>query len=264
MDRRTALSAIVTSGIGLGVAGCGEVQDSGGGPEYPNETHTHEPEREDLEVENLGSDVRNNEVWPTGELSNLTGRPIHNVKLRFIFLDELDEPISNPDVVLHGLRHGDTREIERYWRATYEQKMAVRGMTTEIEEVIYGDTRYFAENPEDCDDVERYMCDGDVKITEYNDGSITVPSGGTEWTVYGEVENISDEKLPGRSNNRPRVVAHYVQDGTLTDGWFASIPALAPGETYSYRITFPHGHGLRSVRQNKPAGSLRMTLSLPR
>lgn len=245
------------------MAGCGEAENSGGGSEYPNETHTHKPEREDLQVENLGSEVRNNEVWATGELSNLTGRPIHKLTLRFIFLDELDEPIGKPDVVLQGLRHGDTRQLERYWRATYEQKMAVQGMTTEIEEVVYGDTRYFAENPDDCDDVEEYMCDGDVKITDYNDGSITVPSGGEEWTVYGEVQNISGEKLSSRSNKRPRVVAHYVQNGTVTDGWFDSIPALAADETYSYRITFPYGPGFSSVRQNKPRGSLRMTLSLP-
>lgn len=239
------------------------MENGGGGPEYPNGTHTHEPEREELEVENLGSEVRDNEVWATGELANLTGRPIHKVRLRFVFLDELDEPVGKPDVVLQGLRHGDTRQMERYWRASYEQKMAVRGMTTEIEEVVYGDTRYFAENPDDCEDVDRYMCDGDVKITEYDDGAITVPSGGQEWTVYGEVKNISGEELSARSSERPRVVAHYVRNGTVTDGWFDSIPALAAGETYSYRITFPHGLGFSSVRHTKPGGGLRMTLSLP-
>ena len=257
-DRRHFITGIVGVGT-VGIAGCTDI-DSESASQYPNDTHTHEPESDDLTPYNTDAELRdNNELWGIAEVSNPTGRPIYEATVRFTALDELGDPIGlgGPTATVKSLHHGDTRLINRYWSATRSEKEAIRGISVSLEDINYASTEYFRNNSGECSDVGQYQCGNDIKIESYDDDLIDAGSG-QEWTVFGEIKNMSDSQFTRSRSNE--VVAHYVNDDKIVEGWYTEVPSIDPGESSQFRITFPYGPGVFNVRQSRPQGNLRLSL----
>jgi len=260
MNRRDLLSQVTIVGTAASLGGCTDI-DSDSEPEYPNETHTHEPEDDEIELSEGDAEVRgNNEVWGTAKLSNPTGRPIHEVTLKFTFLDELGDPIGSggPFANVKGLRHGDTRVVDRFWDASRSEAEAVRSINVSVEDIVYASTKYFTEDSGECDSVDNYMCGDGLKIESYDESQIETGSG-EEWTVFGEIKNYSGNQYT--RNRSDKVVAHYISDNQIVEGWETEVPDINSGESSQFRITFPYGPGVFSVRPSRPQGNLRVSLT---
>ena len=248
--RRTFLTSIGAVGT-LGIAGCTTDDNDETDPQdelttAPNETHTHEPGVEtnpaEIEIEQEGNDV-----YIVGETTNLSGRPVFSHRIQINMKDQLGEVLGFESVEMYGLRHGDTWRFVQEWNATMNEKRALAGGDTETSG-IWGDASIPLNNSDECGEISEWMCDDTVKIASVNEEVIATDEG-EEWTVYGELENISDKDASGYS-----VVAHYIDDGKIIAGERSDAVSRGnnpkAGETENYRIRFDW----------EPFGDLRMSL----
>lgn len=258
--RREILSKGIIGGAVVSIAGCSDL-DLEPESEFPNETHTHEPENDEIELSDASAEVRdNNEVWGTVKLSNQTGRPIQEIALKFTFLDELGDPIGSggPFTNVKGIRHGDIRAVDRFWDASRREAEAVRSVNVRVEDISYSSTKYYIEDSGECDSIDSYMCGDGLKIESFDEEKIATGSG-EEWTVFGKVKNYSDSEYS--RNRTDKIVAHYINNGEIIEGWDTEVPDIDPGGSSQFRITFPYGPGVFSVRPDRPQGDLRISLT---
>ena len=253
-SRRKVLAAIGT-GTGIALAGCtaDDTSDDEGSDddeetsEYPNDTHTHEPEGDSIDWGFVDLEQRTgNDVFIVGQLSNPLGRPIYRMQIRFNFVDEIDNYLDFERVEIYGLRHGGTWNFEKEWDGTLDDKVAAVAAETELARQEFANPQIPEMGSEECGNVDDWMCDGKVTISSVNEGFVTTGVGSEAWTVSGEISAIADD-----GDNIYTVVAQYLRGGEIVASESDAVPIFPTGGTNDFRIEFEEG---------QPQGSLRMTL----
>lgn len=232
MKRRKLLTIVGASGA-LSTAGCLDLDmlngdDDGGHNPAPNETHTHDPQISELEIDlEITPEIDGEDIIV--ETRNQLGRPAHHVGIDVNIKDEHEETLETATFDVYGLKHTDEVRLTKPLQVDAETAEQVAMATAETS-TTFGDPAIPANTPDSCGDSPHWLCDGIVKVEDFSE-DVDDDEGTT--TISGSVENISDEAAEDY-----HVTAHFIEDETIVATGIQSNGPLNPdaGESENFEI----------------------------
>lgn len=192
-----------------------------------------------LNIHTAKGGQRGNNLYTYGRVENISGKPLEDITMIAKFKDESGALIKNSRKRLTTFFHGDVWHYEIPFSGSLNEARAVSSFNVDAEVGENLDPEVALTNPESCDGVKDWWCDGNAKITSLNEGFVTRETGKEKWMVWGDVKNISESEIESVS-----ISGHYREGNdiyeTYSFGLFKGKTGLniQAGETDTFRLIF--------------------------